>query len=209
MRISLSRIHFPVTALGPGKRIGIWFQGCSLHCKGCLSPDTWEVKQNSILVDDLITQIRPWFDHADGITISGGEPFEQPEALHALLIGLRQQFIGDIFIYSGYQWNEIKPQVDMMSGLIDALMSEPYQIDVPQTQVLRGSDNQQLHCLTPMGKARFNTFNRALTEHDKILDLTMDEEGRLYLTGIPKQGDMARLRELLAQQNTQLKQIKR
>lgn len=209
MLISLSRIHFPVTTLGPGKRIGIWFQGCSLRCKGCLSPDTWERKTASTTVDAIIQQIQPWFSFADGITISGGEPFEQPEALYALLTALRQQFLGDIFIYSGYHWNEIEPQITKMSGLIDALMSGRYQIENTQSLMLRGSDNQQLHCLTAMGRARFSAFDRCVTEEDKVLDLSLDNQGRIYLTGIPQKGDMARLREVLAQQDAQLKQIKR
>ncbi|WP_461325238.1 4Fe-4S cluster-binding domain-containing protein [Bradyrhizobium diazoefficiens] len=41
IRISVSRIHFPVTTLGPGRRLGIWFQGCSIRCPGCISMDTW------------------------------------------------------------------------------------------------------------------------------------------------------------------------
>lgn len=209
MLISLSRTHFPVTTLGPGKRIGIWFQGCSLRCKGCLSPDTWERKTASITVDAIIQQIHPWFSFADGITISGGEPFEQPEALYALLTALRQQFSGDIFIYSGYHWNEIEPQVTKMSGLIDALMSGRYQVENTQSLMLRGSDNQQLHCLTAKGRARFSAFDRSVTEEDKVLDLSLDNQGRIYLTGIPQKGDMARLREVLAQQDAQLKQIKR
>ena len=41
MNISLSRVHFPVTTLGPGQRLGLWFQGCSIRCAGCISADTW------------------------------------------------------------------------------------------------------------------------------------------------------------------------
>ncbi len=79
MMLNLSRIHFPVTTLGPGNRIGIWFQGCSIRCKGCISVDTWGMKKGSVSVDEIISVIDPWLDMADGITISGGEPFDQPE----------------------------------------------------------------------------------------------------------------------------------
>ncbi|HSV19446.1 MAG TPA: 4Fe-4S cluster-binding domain-containing protein, partial [Casimicrobiaceae bacterium] len=39
--IELNKAHWPVTVLGPGKRIGLWLQGCSIHCPGCVSQDTW------------------------------------------------------------------------------------------------------------------------------------------------------------------------
>lgn len=209
MKISLSRLHFPVTTLGPGQRIGLWVQGCSLHCKGCLSPDTWHQRDNAIEISELIAQLSQWFPFADGITISGGEPFEQPKALQQLLKALRQHFQGDIFVYSGYEWGQIKQQVLEMDGLIDALMSGPYQENAPQTQALRGSDNQQLHRLTPLGDARFAQYDRALTENDKILDLALDQTGRIFLTGIPQRHDMLRLRTLLEQQEQPLKQLKK
>ena len=39
--IQINKAHFPVTVLGPGRRIGLWVQGCSIGCKGCVSMDTW------------------------------------------------------------------------------------------------------------------------------------------------------------------------
>ncbi len=39
--IELNKAHWPVTVLGPGRRIGLWVQGCSIHCPGCVSQDTW------------------------------------------------------------------------------------------------------------------------------------------------------------------------
>lgn len=209
MNISVSRIHFPITALGPGKRIGIWFQGCSLRCKGCLSPDTWQVKASQLTVRQLIAQLREWLPFADGVTISGGEPFEQPEALLALVGEIKQQFQGDILVYSGYEWNAIKDQVEQMSPYIDALISEPFKVELPQTLMLRGSDNQQLHCLTPLGMTLFEQYQRTVTSEDKKLDLAFDEKGRLFLAGIPERDDMQRLSLLLEQQDNTLKQLKK
>ncbi|HAU1321526.1 TPA: radical SAM protein, partial [Legionella pneumophila] len=48
MMIYISRVHFPVTTLGPGHRIGIWFQGCSIRCPGCISTDTWNINKGEI-----------------------------------------------------------------------------------------------------------------------------------------------------------------
>ncbi len=209
VNISVSRIHFPITALGPGKRIGIWFQGCSLRCKGCLSPDTWQVKDNNITVEQLLEQITEWLPLADGITISGGEPFEQPEALFALVSGIKQLTDADILVYSGYQWDDIEKRVSQMAPCIDALISEPFKVDLLQTQMLKGSDNQQLHMLTPLGKARFMAYQRSTTPEDKVLDLAFDETGRLFLAGVPERNDMLRLRTLIEQQDQSLQQLKK
>lgn len=209
MNISVSRIHFPVTTLGPGKRIGIWFQGCSLRCKGCLSPDTWQVKDSHFTVVQLIDQVQEWLPYADGITISGGEPFEQPDALLTLLREIKQRFKGNILVYSGYEWGVIEDSVAKMSPYIDALISEPFNVDMPQTLMLRGSDNQQLHLLTPLGKSLFKQYQRVAMPEDKKLDLAFDEQGRLFLAGIPERGDMQRLSHLLALQDNTLKQLKK
>lgn len=53
MNLALSRMHFPVTTLGPGDRIGIWFQGCSIRCTGCISKDTWDPEINHINISEV------------------------------------------------------------------------------------------------------------------------------------------------------------
>jgi anaerobic ribonucleoside-triphosphate reductase activating protein len=98
-RISLSKLHFPITALGPGRRIGIWFQGCSIRCAGCMSRDTWAFTRDGEPVETVLKRMEPWFAEADGITISGGEPFDQADGLLALLAGFRKCFDGDVLTY--------------------------------------------------------------------------------------------------------------
>ena len=79
--IFLSRLHFPVTALGPGRRIGLWVQGCSIRCAGCISLDTWAPGKGSTTVAAVAEVIMRWIDEADGLTISGGEPLDQADAI--------------------------------------------------------------------------------------------------------------------------------
>ena len=89
--LQLNKAHWPVTVLGPGRRIGLWVQGCTIDCKGCVSQDTWpQDATKAIAVRDLVAWCkRTAGDALDGVTISGGEPFEQPDGLRALLAGLR------------------------------------------------------------------------------------------------------------------------
>jgi anaerobic ribonucleoside-triphosphate reductase activating protein len=87
--IAISRIHFPVTRLGPGRRVGIWVQGCSIRCPGCISVDTWVRGRGRADVSEVLEAIAPWMSTAEGFTISGGEPFDQPDALASLLAGIQ------------------------------------------------------------------------------------------------------------------------
>lgn len=126
MELSLSRVHFPVTTLGPGRRLGIWFQGCSIRCPGCISADTWGPSKRRVGIAQLLEQLTPWLAEAEGITLSGGEPFDQFPALLVLLQGLRQSAPLDILVYSGYSLEHLQPLLQQAEGLIDALISDPF-----------------------------------------------------------------------------------
>lgn len=195
--IDLSRIHFPVTTLGPGRRIGIWFQGCSLRCSGCISMDTWAHGRGTTTVDEVIRSISVWNAIADGVTISGGEPFDQPEALFELTARIRELMETDILVFTGYEWNVVSDRVACSPGLIDALVSGPFVREEKQTFVLRGSDNQELHLLTSLGKARFASLDRRLNATDRTLDVMFDESGDVWFAGIPSRGDFGRLQHFL------------
>ncbi|WP_246788619.1 4Fe-4S single cluster domain-containing protein [Bradyrhizobium sp. CCBAU 53421] len=195
--VNLSRIHFPITTLGPGRRIGIWFQGCSIRCPGCISMDTWVQGRGTTVVDDVVEAVAPWLSTADGITISGGEPFDQREALFDLLARLRARTGADILVFTGYPWTAICETLACAPSLIDAVVSGPFDIDEAQTLALRGSDNQKLHLLTPLGRARFASFERKVDETDRSFDVMFDDNGDVWLAGIPARGDFRRLRHIL------------
>lgn len=197
MQLAISRIHFPVTTLGPGRRVGIWFQGCSIQCPGCISVDTWRAVQGEITAQELLDSIEPWLSQADGVTISGGEPFDQLPGLEALLKELRKRFDTNILVFSGYPYETLLESKMSWDGLIDALVSDPFVETIEQTKALRGSNNQRLHCLTPIGVALFSGYDNRAIEDEKNLDIMFDDEGTVWLAGIPTRGDMAKLRALL------------
>ena len=204
MQVSLSRVHFPVTTLGPGQRLGIWFQGCSIRCPGCISADTWGPGHRRIEVDVLLEKLTPWWQHADGVTISGGEPFDQFDALRALLRGLRSRGPGDILVYSGHPLEALQVPLRHAEGLIDGLMSDPYLAAAGQTRALRGSDNQRLSLLTDLGRERLAGLDRLHSPADKVLDIMFDDDGSVWMAGIPRHDDLLRLRGMLRAQGHHL-----
>ena len=202
--ISLSRIHFPVTTLGPGNRIGIWMQGCSIRCPGCISADTWAAGRGQTTIEQVLLAMADWFPKADGVTISGGEPFDQPNALNELLRGIRTYTKADILVYSGYPFESISQPLEGMTGLIDALISDPYEVEAPQTKALRGSDNQRLHLFTLLGQNRLSSYERPIGSEDRRFDLMMGETGEVWMAGIPARDDFERLATVLNEQHHQV-----
>jgi len=195
MTLYLNKAHFPVNALGPGRRIGLWFQGCSIRCPGCISRDTWDSGTGATTVDGVMSAIAPWLAEADGVTISGGEPFDQPSALAHLLEAIAASFARDVLVFSGYVFSQLTQDYGplLASGWIDALVSGPFLAAASQTQPLRGSDNQELHLLTKRGQVVFQPDH---LETCPRLDVFLHGDG-LWFAGIPKPADWPRLQRLL------------
>jgi anaerobic ribonucleoside-triphosphate reductase activating protein len=144
--MNVARILFPVKVLGPGDRIGIWFAGCEHHCPGCSNPELWE--QKTCYQTDLSTVmklIRLISDQnkVDGITITGGDPFYQPESLRELLVELRK-IIKDILVYTGYSYDQLKIQYKDIMCNISVLIDGKYVENQNRGAILRGSDNQNM-----------------------------------------------------------------
>lgn len=92
---------------GPGIRFVIFTQGCKFGCVGCHNPHTWDIQGGyEADIDDLFEKIS-----ADplikGVTISGGEPFLQCEALIPLVKKLKNNGY-EIAIFTGYTFEELK-----------------------------------------------------------------------------------------------------
>ncbi len=135
---------------GPGDRFVIWTQGCRKMCKNCYNPETWShYKNNLVDIDSLVEEIKN--SSVSGVTISGGDPFEQPEELFYLLREIKQLDLSDgVIVFSGYTMREIRGDyklekcLDYIDVLIDGLYIEEKRI----TNGLAGSSNQQFHYLS-------------------------------------------------------------
>ena len=79
------------TVDGPGVRSVIFLQGCFLKCIYCHNPDTWEIKAGKLIdSDSLLKQVLEYEKYIKGgITLSGGEPFLQPEFILDILEKLK------------------------------------------------------------------------------------------------------------------------
>ena len=151
----IARILSPVHSLGPGDRVCLWTQGCKKRCKGCISPELQPYSGNEIdedvLAKILIQVARK--NNCTGITISGGDPLEQSQALLKLLTLLRNEF-DDILVYTGFELQDIQDGlVDIEAKkcleYLDVLIDGKYIDELNYKDcVLRGSSNQNIHFIT-------------------------------------------------------------
>lgn len=148
----IARILSPVHSLGPGERVCIWTQGCSKHCAGCISPEMQPFSGNEIdeaILADIIIQVAQK-SNCKGITISGGDPFEQPASLLKLLKLLHNK-INDILVYTGFEFSNIKSgslglDARMCLEYLDVLIDGKYIDELNYSDcVLRGSANQTIY----------------------------------------------------------------
>lgn len=94
-------------ANGPGVRVTLWVSGCSLHCKGCHNPQTWDFDAGQLFNETTKQELfealsKPYIQ---GITLSGGHPLEDSNLLqvYGLIKEIKQQYpTKDIWLYTGY-----------------------------------------------------------------------------------------------------------
>ena len=91
-------------------------------CTGALSPQL--TKLSELLLDPRYAR--------DGISILGGEPFLQPDALLALVRALRTRGCQHILVYSGYAYEQLRwmgnhaPAIGTILDEIEVLIDGPY-----------------------------------------------------------------------------------
>ena len=135
---------------GPGDRFVIWTQGCRKGCKNCYNPETWShYKNNLITIEEIIEEIK--ISSATGVTISGGDPLEQPMEIFSLLEKISLLDLKDgVIVFTGYTLEEIKKdcQLERCLKYIDVLIDGRYIDEKRISSGLAGSSNQEFHFLT-------------------------------------------------------------
>ena len=183
-----ARIHgiaYNTTALGPGNRAVIWFQGCKRSCKGCMSPGSRPLDGGTVWkVDDLLEKICS-LNNIEGITISGGEPFLQVEALYMFLKNLRLKTDLGVIIYTGNTIEELKqmrdPMVDeIITDLADIIIDGEYIDELNDDCALKGSSNQVVNYISNRYKEYKNLYDRK----DRSVQIVIEGKDALFI-GVP------------------------
>ena len=175
------------TALGPGRRFVIWLQGCKRRCYGCASPEFQPLDGGTrISVDQLLDKIVESTD-IDGLTVSGGEPMLQKEALSSLLHKVREMRPDlSVILFTGYLLEDFQSDVSKdVLDCIDLLIDGEYYHEQNDDMGLRGSANQRLHFLT----SRLTSHKEELETGKRKYDMHLHGDNEIWTIGIaPSRG---------------------
>lgn len=183
--LRIARRKAECRVLGPGKRAVIWFYGCSRRCPGCIAS---AMNSSGIFEEETPEGLAAWVRSVpgiEGITISGGEPFEQDEeALRRFLQLVREDGRSPgVICFSGFTLEQIRgsEKADLLT-CIDLLIDGPYVDGENDGRGLRGSRNQHLSFLTPRYRSMERFF---LSPQARNLEIELDMNGKILINGIP------------------------
>ena len=135
---------------GEGMRIVVWTQGCMHNCLGCHNPETHSFTGGTWKnVDDLKEEILK-FEAQDGITLSGGDPFYQPEASAELAKWCKDNEL-NVWCYTGFTFEQLKVRAKVDYNVkellenIDVLVDGKFDMSKKSLNLyFRGSTNQRI-----------------------------------------------------------------
>lgn len=145
MRISGEIKHSFVN--GPGCRFVVFFQGCPHLCPGCHNPETHDIRGGiDSSTEEVISHICK-AKYLDGITLSGGDPFLQPEACKKIAEAAHELGLS-VWAYTGWTFEALQslsPPVRAALSCIDVLVDGPFiEAERDENLLWRGSRNQRL-----------------------------------------------------------------
>jgi len=130
---------------GPGIRFVIFAQGCHHHCPGCFNQELQSFTANKLMnVEQILDMIDHY--HAQGVTFSGGDPFEQVPGFTQLAKACRNRGLS-VWCYTGYTYEELISSPDKIPLLqqIDVLVDGRFMLQYKDVSLaFRGSSNQRI-----------------------------------------------------------------
>lgn len=189
--IRIGRVLHGTTAEGPGLRTAIWTQGCSIRCAGCINPQLFSSRGGrDVLAEELVNAaLAPG---VEGITLLGGEPFDQSDGL-AVVAEMAQAAGLGVICFTGYQHEGLAQGPEghrRLLAAIDLLVDGPYLESEPEgVRALVGSSNQRF---IPLSE-RYRDYDPSRTSNR--VDVRIGPDGSIEMAGFL---DSAALGELSA-----------
>lgn len=175
---------------GPGLRYCIYVQGCSIRCKECNVPETWNSNNQLFTVEEISSKVLSNMK-IEGVTFSGGEPFDQAKELSILASILKNNGLS-IVVFTGYTLDYLKSSNNddylKLLNQVDLLIDGPFDFSKKTLKKpLVGSSNQNYHFLT-------DRYSLKDISKENKLEFHLKNDGKIMVSGIY---DKNKLEELL------------
>ncbi len=167
---------------GPGAHYTIWVQGCTLNCKGCFNPQTHDRDLGiEVEIERIVEEIRFYRSEEKiiGVTITGGEPFQQIEDLAALVSLIKSQTDLGVIILTGYTKGELLqfPEINSIANNVDLIIAGRYNHKLKIQSGLRGSNNK-IYWYTS------EFYKKYILEDIPEMEIITNEKGEITISGI-------------------------
>ena len=160
---------------GPGKRLLLFTQGCSLRCKGCVNQHLWQFGVGKDIADQEILDLCA---DVEGITFHGGEPLDQSEGVLSA-IKLLKLAGKTVVLFTGYQYKElIKSSQKKAWRLADLVISGRYVKKKRNVYLqFRGSTNQRVY----RHKGKYKNYK--INDGKSVAIIRLSEKGEMQSRG--------------------------
>ena len=161
-------------------RAVVWTQGCSLGCVGCFNPETHSTNGQEWEPPLLAAYLAS--PEIEGLTISGGEPFDQWAATLDLLESWRRVHPGSTLVLSGYTLDRLESlhppgEMDRLHEALDVLIAGRYMRHLHLGSGLRGSSNKRVHLFS-------NRHSLEEIETIPTTEIVIQADGSVVSTGV-------------------------
>jgi len=151
-----SAYHSVDVVNGEGTRCTLFVSGCEHACKGCYNQSTWRADSGHLYIqaleDQIIADLNDKRIKRRGLTLSGGDPLHpvNVETILQLVKRVRDECPDkDIWLWSGYQLDELSEAQHAVVALVDVLIDGKFEQEKADPALLwRGSSNQIVHRFT-------------------------------------------------------------
>lgn len=183
--IRVARVVPETVAEGPGNRFALWMQGCTIRCPGCFNPQYWTSRGGTEMSAAELFAMIPE-RRVEGVTLLGGEPFEQAAAL-APFTRLVQDAGLTVMSFTGYTLEQLEARAaagdtatEQLLAATDLLIDGPFiREDLDHERPWVGSRNQGFHTLTP----RYSHLQGAWQQLPDRLEITVAADGTTAVNG--------------------------
>lgn len=141
--LSVAKIVYSTSVDGVGLRNSLYVAGCPIKCEGCHNSQFWDINSGTIrTIEDVFADL---CQDQCNISILGGEPLLQYEAVLELCKMIKERTPKTIWLWSGYTLDYIRDHYPEILMYINVLVDGPYVESLAEPNLQwKGSTNQRV-----------------------------------------------------------------